>query len=488
MRTTPLDKSGETVGVLFSLMPPMKNVGQASEYERVARNCEHDEEPASPTGEEAVAGPAAQESASSSEASPNPEGEARQAPTEETPATKTGANASPETGKPDVEAKPADATARPHAPAPADQTKTARTPQSAFQATTPVEAAAKPVETRPVEPRPSPSPSNGPEPSMPNSPPRHRLASTPAEPVARLATREAPVTATASRVAAHFVKPEVSQRLVSELQGRVSAIEILARRHGEAVARLNVQSPATGLDAASLISSPVNEEPRLSKTAQRHLAAKERAQAEPFETPNRVPTPPDPRAARAAVLTAPPTRETESKSHINVPQTSLAATAPKVATATAAPQPVTPSHVDLSERIERFQAVTQRLAARVAGIVTNGGGAAVIRLQPEFLGKMRVEVRVEQAAAGVQIVTDNPQVTRLLQTEQWWLKDALAQNGITLGHFDVRGGDPGAAFGFEERRAASDHASGGRPQKTEEAATPTRSRPSWHDGRVSVMA
>ena len=77
---------------------------------------------------------------------------------------------------------------------------------------------------------------------------------------------------------------------------------------------------------------------------------------------------------------------------------------------------------ELPEQI--VQAVRMQFAA--------GGGDAVVRLQPHFLGEVVVSIRVEQGVVTAALQSDTPAVRQWIETHEGSLRSALADQGLQL--------------------------------------------------------
>ncbi|MCB1152961.1 flagellar hook-length control protein FliK [bacterium] len=151
-----------------------------------------------------------------------------------------------------------------------------------------------------------------------------------------------------------------------------------------------------------------------------------------------------------------------------------------------------PTGHDISGRVSQAQQILAQSTTHLSALAQKGGGRMVISLSPEHLGRVRLEVQLNDSVASARLSTDNPQVRAVLQAEAANLRDALAQQGIQLGQFDVgdmAGGRSGqdAAQAQTSRqelnplRAAARHAAPG------SFDTPAFApRASMHRGAVSV--
>lgn len=68
-----------------------------------------------------------------------------------------------------------------------------------------------------------------------------------------------------------------------------------------------------------------------------------------------------------------------------------------------------------------------------------GGGDAVVRLQPHFLGEVVVSIRVEQGLVTAALQSDTPAVRQWIETHEGSLRTALADQGLQLERLVVTG-------------------------------------------------
>lgn len=69
----------------------------------------------------------------------------------------------------------------------------------------------------------------------------------------------------------------------------------------------------------------------------------------------------------------------------------------------------------------------------------NGGGEAIIRLNPEYLGELVVAVKVEQGAVSAALQSDVPAVRKWVEANEGSLRQALADQGLQLDRLTVSG-------------------------------------------------
>ncbi len=98
--------------------------------------------------------------------------------------------------------------------------------------------------------------------------------------------------------------------------------------------------------------------------------------------------------------------------------------------------------------VAAFRAVLDQLRA----LDPKTGQTAVLQLPPDALGNLTVEVSVTGREVRTDWTTSNPEVKALLDGNQVWLRDALAQQGLNVEHFSVNVGDPNGYFEEADRR------------------------------------
>jgi len=107
--------------------------------------------------------------------------------------------------------------------------------------------------------------------------------------------------------------------------------------------------------------------------------------------------------------------------------------------------------------VTAFRAVLDHLRA----LDPKNGQTVVLRLAPGTLGDLSVAVSVTGREVRTDWTTSNTEVKTLLDGNQVWLRDALAQQGLNVEHFSVNVGDPNGYFEEADRRMRQEgHASG----------------------------
>jgi len=107
--------------------------------------------------------------------------------------------------------------------------------------------------------------------------------------------------------------------------------------------------------------------------------------------------------------------------------------------------------------VTAFRAVLDHLRA----LDPKNGQTVVLRLAPGIFGDLSVAVSVTGREVRTDWMTSNTEVKTLLDGNQVWLRDALAQQGLNVEHFSVNVGDPNGYFEEADRRMRQEgHASG----------------------------
>jgi hypothetical protein len=93
-------------------------------------------------------------------------------------------------------------------------------------------------------------------------------------------------------------------------------------------------------------------------------------------------------------------------------------------------------------------AVATELPAQVVQSIRmqaiDGGGEAIIRLNPEYLGELVVAVKVEQGAVSAALQSDVPAVRKWVEANEGSLRQALAEQGLQLDRLTVSDDAPQA--------------------------------------------
>lgn len=83
------------------------------------------------------------------------------------------------------------------------------------------------------------------------------------------------------------------------------------------------------------------------------------------------------------------------------------------------------------------------LAEQVSWVMQKGGGSAELKLHPANLGSLDVRITLEDDQAHVQFVSPHPIVREVIEAALPRLREALAQEGVTLGNVSVSDQPPG---------------------------------------------
>jgi flagellar hook-length control protein FliK len=79
-----------------------------------------------------------------------------------------------------------------------------------------------------------------------------------------------------------------------------------------------------------------------------------------------------------------------------------------------------------------------------------GGGEAVVRLRPDYLGELVVVVKVTNGAVTAALQSDTPAVRRWVEANEATLRLGLAEHGLQLDRLTVSGDAPVAETGERE--------------------------------------
>lgn len=160
-----------------------------------------------------------------------------------------------------------------------------------------------------------------------------------------------------------------------------------------------------------------------------------------------------------------------------------------VAAAAAAPAPAATGGATAMAPPAAAPAVAQQLVEQVTPLVEGPDGTheLTIELRPATLGRVQLEVTLEDGVLHVRVHAEDPASRRLLGQSLGDLRTALADAGISAGSLDV--GDPGTGGGAPTAdRGAGDrpgpHAGDGAPAPTRPTGT-TTVRP-LPDGRTAL--
>jgi len=87
-------------------------------------------------------------------------------------------------------------------------------------------------------------------------------------------------------------------------------------------------------------------------------------------------------------------------------------------------------------------------------IVKKGGGEAHVVLEPDLLGRLKMDIRLNQREVHSVILVDNQSVKDLIISRLNVLEQSLLQHGFSLGSFQVEVNDGGARFSPESHEQA----------------------------------
>lgn len=140
------------------------------------------------------------------------------------------------------------------------------------------------------------------------------------------------------------------------------------------------------------------------------------------------------------------------------------------------PQNVAPGNeTRLSGTLMRMtdETVMEQITDRLQSVVRSGASEVRIQLRPESLGEVTIRIRMDGDVVLTKIEVQNQQVKEIMERNLPMLKDALAQQNITAGSFDVQvNNGTGRHFGnmpnspwSEEETAQNSFADGGREEE-----------------------
>ena len=122
----------------------------------------------------------------------------------------------------------------------------------------------------------------------------------------------------------------------------------------------------------------------------------------------------------------------------------------------AAPQRLTPVAAEVQEKVQ----------AGIKVSVEQGGGEVRMKLNPESLGEVRIKLSVASGVVKAEIIVENPEVKRIIESDTSFLRDSLGSHGLTLDKCvvevgrsqDARGRDTGSeqSFSGDEHRPMKD--------------------------------
>ncbi|PID39982.1 MAG: hypothetical protein CR984_05595 [Proteobacteria bacterium] len=110
-----------------------------------------------------------------------------------------------------------------------------------------------------------------------------------------------------------------------------------------------------------------------------------------------------------------------------------------VATRIEQPQPAASSAAKMGEMPEKaFQTtVMDQVVDRAALRTVQGRSEVQIRLKPEYLGNVQMNISTDKEQVVVRIMTDQPVVKEIIETHLHHLKTELGNQGLTIDRFDI---------------------------------------------------
>ena len=127
-------------------------------------------------------------------------------------------------------------------------------------------------------------------------------------------------------------------------------------------------------------------------------------------------------------------------------------------------------------------------------LISKGGKTITVRLVPESLGEMRIEVNSTGDELAVRLVSANPAVRHILEAQANHLRDALARQGVEVGKVEIASTMSQGAGGQPRPETAAQD-SMPRPNSLADAAQPSgkqepglrRVAAARHDGTLNVF-
>jgi flagellar hook-length control protein FliK len=87
---------------------------------------------------------------------------------------------------------------------------------------------------------------------------------------------------------------------------------------------------------------------------------------------------------------------------------------------------------------------------------TQGVGTARVTLQPDYLGDLRIDIRVDRGAVTAVLDASNPAVRQWIEGHESTLRQGLAEQGLTLDRLVVKDEQTPPDAGAEQRRQPRD--------------------------------
>lgn len=137
---------------------------------------------------------------------------------------------------------------------------------------------------------------------------------------------------------------------------------------------------------------------------------------------------------------------------------------------------VAPEAVEAAVATELPAQVVQSI--RIKAI--DGGGEAIVRLRPDYLGELVVAVKVENGAVIAALQSEVPAVRKWVENNEATLRQALAEHGLQLARLTVSDEAPTAEGGERGHRDQKEHQDESQPQ-------PRRQRKAAPDATFEVI-
>jgi flagellar hook-length control protein FliK len=134
--------------------------------------------------------------------------------------------------------------------------------------------------------------------------------------------------------------------------------------------------------------------------------------------------------------------------------------APPVAATVGAAVVVAPEAVEAAAAIALPAQVVQSIRMQA----THGGGEAIVRLNPEYLGELVVAVKVENGAVSAALQSDTPAVRKWVESNEATLRQALAEHGLQLDRLTVSDEPPATESGERGHQDQQEHEDESQPQ------------------------
>jgi flagellar hook-length control protein FliK len=134
--------------------------------------------------------------------------------------------------------------------------------------------------------------------------------------------------------------------------------------------------------------------------------------------------------------------------------------APPVAATVGAAVVVAPEVIEAAVATELPAQVVQSI--RMQAI--DGGGEAIVKLNPEYLGELIVAVKVENGAVSAALQSDSPAVRKWVESNEATLRQALAEHGLQLDRLTVSDEAPAAESGERGHQDQQEHEDESQPQ------------------------